>query len=61
MRKTAFKALVFVLILIALAVVNMYAFRSDFPKLWFITLIGSVIGLLLFPYEKFFKNNKKQN
>jgi hypothetical protein len=35
----------------------MYIFRSDYPYLSFITLIGSVIGLLFIPYNKLFKLN----
>jgi len=33
----------------------MTVFRSSFPLLWFVTFIGSVIGLIYFPYNKFFK------
>jgi hypothetical protein len=60
MRKTVFKAFVFTIIIIAIVIVNMYVFRSELPILWLITLIGSVIGLIFFPYKTFF-NNKKTN
>jgi hypothetical protein len=54
MRKTVFRALVYLIIIIILIVINMYVFRSDFPKFTIITLLGSVIGLLYFPYKTFF-------
>lgn len=60
MRKTAFKILLFTLILLSVFLVNMIAFRSDLPKLWFVTLIGSVIGFIFFPYNQFFNNNKNK-
>lgn len=60
MQKTVFKIFLFTLILISVIILNMIAFRSDLPKLWFITLIGSVIVLIFFPYNKFFNNNKNK-
>lgn len=59
MRKTVFKALVFILLIIAIAVINLYIFRSEIPIFTVITLLGSVIGLIYFPYKTFF--NIKQN
>lgn len=56
MRKTVFRALVFVLIIIAFAVFNMYVFRSDYPMLWIATFLGSVVTLIFFPYKTFFNN-----
>lgn len=54
MRKTVFRALVYLIMIITLVVINMYVFRSDFPKFTIITLLGSVIGLIYFPYKTFF-------
>ena len=55
MRKTVFRALVFVLMIIVMIILNMYVFRSSLPIFWFLTLIGSVLILIIFPYNKFFK------
>lgn len=57
MRSLLLRALAFILILVALVYINMWVFRSFMPMAWFITFIGSVIGLILFPYKKFFKTN----
>jgi len=54
MRKTVFRALVYLLMIALILVVNLYVFRSDFPKLAIITILGSVIGLIYFPYKTFF-------
>lgn len=45
--------------LVALAVINMYVFRSEFPMLWLVTLLASVVVLILFPYSKFFKTKNQ--
>lgn len=55
MKSNILKIIIFILIIIAIIILNMYVFRSDVPMLWFITLIGSVVAFLYFPYNKFFK------
>lgn len=55
MKSNILKIIIFILIIIAIIILNMYIFRSDVPMLWFITLIGSVVAFLYFPYNKFFK------
>lgn len=57
MKQTAVKAIAFLVVLIFLLLANLEVFRSDLPYLAFITIIGSVIFLIYFPYNKFFKNN----
>lgn len=57
--KTTFRIFLFILILIAIVMINMIVFRSDFPMLWLVTLIPSVFSLILFPYSKFFLIKKK--
>lgn len=49
------KIIAFFFFLIGLYYLNMFAFRSEFPAITVITFIGSVIGLIFFPYNKFFK------
>lgn len=58
MRELSTKIIIFIILLVLLIIINQFAFRSEFPLLWFITFIGSVIGLIYFPYNKFFKNKK---
>jgi len=59
MRKTVLRLLIFALLVIILLVINLQVFRSEIPSFTIITLLGSVIGLLYFPYKTFFKT--KQN
>lgn len=51
-KKPTLKKIAFVLGFIGLVVLNMVVFRSAFPMLWFVTLIGSVVILIIFPYNK---------
>lgn len=51
------KITLFIVFLIILIIGNMYIFRSDYPQLSFITIIGSLIGLIFIPYNKLFKIN----
>jgi len=51
------KICIFILFLFIIAVINVQIFRSDYPQLSFITIIGSVIGLIFIPYNKLFKLN----
>jgi len=60
MRRIIIRIMIFILIIICQIKVNQWAFRSEYPWLAIVTLIGSVIILLYFPYKMFF-NNKKQN
>jgi hypothetical protein len=55
MRRNLVRIILFIILLIFLFIINMTVFRSSFPLLWFVTFIGSVIGLIYFPYNKFFK------
>jgi hypothetical protein len=55
MKLLILKVIAFLFLLIGLYYANMYAFRSDFPAITVITFIGSVILLVFFPYNKFFK------
>lgn len=57
MKSLLVKIILFKLFLIMLIIGNMYIFRSDYPQLSFITIIGSVIGLIFIPYNKLFKIN----
>lgn len=59
MRKLIIKVIAFLIMLVVLFYINLMVFRSDYPYLWFITLVGSVIGLILFPYNKYFNTNSK--
>ena len=56
MKSLLLKLILFILFLTILIVINMYIFRSSYPLLSFITIIGSVIGLIYIPYNKLFKN-----
>lgn len=60
MKSVFFKGIAFFVIIIALFAINMIVFRSDYPMFWFVTLLGSVVTLIIFPYKKFFnlKNQK---
>jgi len=58
MIKLIIKGLVFLVLLVLLFFANMYVFRSEFPYLWFVSLFLSIIGLILFPYESYFKLKK---
>jgi positive regulator of sigma E activity len=60
MKKTILKVMFLTLFGIILGKINQLVFRSEIPSLTIITLIGSVVVLIYFPYNKFF-NNKKQN
>lgn len=60
MRKQILKVLAFIILLVVMFYINLQVFRSEMPSLWFVTLIGSVIGLILLPYNKFF-NIKNKN
>jgi hypothetical protein len=60
MKNTILKIMFLILFGIILGKINQCAFRSEIPSLTIITLIGSVVVLIYFPYNKFF-NNKKQN
>lgn len=60
MKKTVFKALGFVLMIVAMVIINMVVFRSDFPMLWMITALGSVVILIAFPYKKYFNLNSTE-
>lgn len=53
------KIILFMITLIVIFIINMVAFRSDYPLSWFITFIGSVILMIYFPYIKFFKIKNK--
>lgn len=56
-----YKAILFLLVNVALLWLHYFLFMSDFPMLWFITAISHVIGLIIFPYSKFFKQINNQN
>jgi hypothetical protein len=59
MRTLFVKIILFIIMLIALFIINMIAFRSDYPLSWLITFIWSVIFVIYFPYIKFFKIKNK--
>ncbi len=61
MRKLLIRGIMFICLLGILFYMNLYFFRCLIPKLWVVTLIGSVIILIKFPYEKFFKYKNKIN
>ena len=58
MKTKAIRSLLFALIIIAMGIVNMIVFRSEFPMLWLVTLLASIVVLILFPYSKFFQIKK---
>jgi hypothetical protein len=60
MKNTILKTIVFIVFVVTLGKINQWAFRSEIPSLAIVTLMGSVIVLVYFPYVKFF-NNKKTN
>lgn len=55
MRILILKIMGFLFFLIGLYYVNMFAFRSEFPTITVATFIGSVVAIIFFPYNKFFK------
>jgi uncharacterized integral membrane protein len=48
---------VFIVLIIGQIEVNLFAFRSQYPILAAITFAGSVIIMLFFPYNRFFRIN----
>lgn len=58
MKKQVIKSLLFGCFLVSLAYLNMVVFRSEFPMLWLVTLLASVVLLILFPYSKYFQTKK---
>jgi len=55
MKNTITKVLLFILFVCLLGWINTKVFRSDLPYLALITITGSVIILIYFPYNKLFK------
>jgi len=55
MRNSITKVLLFILFVCSLAWINLQVFRSDLPYSVIITITGSVIILIYFPYNKLFK------
>jgi len=55
MKKLAVRIIIFIIMIVILVILNMMVFRSPYPTLWFITSTLSVIGLICFPYKKYFK------
>lgn len=59
MKNQIVRVLLFIIFVCWIAWINLMVFRTDFPSLAFITIIGSVILFIYFPYNKFFKLNNK--
>lgn len=55
MRVLILKIIAFLLMLILMYYGNIFAFRSEFPVITVATFIGSVVIIIFFPYNKFFK------
>jgi len=58
MRKFLSKSILFILGLVLVFYINQFVFRTEFPMLIFASIPLSVIGLIWFPYIKFFKNKE---
>lgn len=56
MRKTIIKLLVFAILLLGLVKLNLEVFRSDFPYLFVVSALISIIVIIYLPYKQIFKN-----
>ena len=61
MRTLLIRVIYFVIMLGCMFYTVQYLFRSLLPVAWVIALIGCVIILIKFPYEKFFNLKNKEN
>jgi len=52
------RVLGFVIMLVVIFAINLVMFRSSFPMGWLLTSVLSFIGLVKFPYTKYFKINE---
>lgn len=59
MKQLVVRVLLFIVFVCWIAWINLMIFRTEFPYLAFITIIGSVILFIYFPYNKFFKSINK--
>lgn len=61
MRKLLIRIIYFVIMLGCMFYTVQYLFRSLLPVVWVIALIGCVIILIKFPYEKYFNIKKEED
>lgn len=54
------KAIAFASMLLLIVFANLWVFRSDTPYITIFTIIGSVMLLVIFPYNNYFKQNEKR-
>jgi len=50
------KAVLLILIILAVVYINLKAFRSSMPTMIIPTLIGTILFLIMFNFKKFLKN-----
>jgi hypothetical protein len=55
MNKIVLNSVLFLIMVVALYVINIMTFRGEYPMMFFGTLLVSIVILILFPYNKFFK------
>lgn len=60
MKNLILKTIGFLILIVFLFYANLFVFRSEMPSLVFITIIGSVVLFIIFPYNKYFKQNEKR-
>lgn len=61
MRTLLIRVIYFVIMLACMFYTVQYLFRSLLPVVWVVALIGCVVILIKFPYEKFFNIKNKEN
>lgn len=61
MKQNILKFIALFVLIIILAKINIFAFRSDYPLLVCLTFLISVAIIIYIPFTKIFKNNKNQN
>jgi len=55
MNRVVLKSVLFLIMVAGLYTINILTFRSEYPMMFFGTLLVSIVILILFPYNKFFK------
>lgn len=56
MKRNILKVILVIIVLVGLFYLNQFVFRSDWPFIWFLTSMCSVIGLILFPWKWYFNH-----
>jgi uncharacterized membrane protein len=55
MNKVVLKSVLFLIMVAGLYTINILTFRSEYPMMFFGTLLASFVILAVFPYRTFFK------